>query len=85
MRASCTDCSYWGFTPSWERPRAAGGGGVGSGGGAVIMPMVGLEQQLGSGLSLQLKGGRLKSWKGTLDTATFELACAYRFGLLGTR
>lgn len=64
---------------------AAGGGGVDTGGGAVAMPMVGLEQQIGAGLSLQLKGGRVKTRKGSLDTSSLELAVAYRFGLLHPR
>lgn len=61
---------------------AAGGGGVDTGGGAVFMPMIGLEQTLGSGLSLQVKAGKVRTRKGSLDTSTLEVACAYRFGLL---
>ena len=60
---------------------AAGGGGVDTGGGLILQPMAGLEQDLGGGWSLQVMAGRARAPKGTLDTGIVDAGLAWRFGL----
>ncbi|MBI4913930.1 MAG: hypothetical protein HY823_14460 [Acidobacteria bacterium] len=60
---------------------AAGGGGVDTGGGLLVQPMAGLEQDLGRGWSLQVMGGQQTAPKGRLRTSVAEAGLAWRFGL----
>lgn len=61
---------------------AAGGGGVDTGGGAVALPVAGLELDLGQAFCLTLQAGRAVTRKGALDTDALGLSFGYRFGLL---
>jgi hypothetical protein len=60
---------------------AGGGGGLDSRGGAIVQPMVGLAQRLGGAWELQLRGGRLKSLRGGIDSTILEVGVAWRTGL----
>lgn len=60
---------------------AAGGGGVDTGGGLLVQPMLGLEQGLGHGLSLQVMGGRCIAPRGNLRTQVLDAGLSWRFGL----
>ena len=60
---------------------AAGGGGVDTGGGFLLQPMVGVEQELGRGLSLQVMAGRCIAPGGGLATPVLDAGLAWRFGL----
>ena len=60
---------------------AGGGGGVDTHGGLLLQPMLGLEQELGKGLSLQLMGGRCLAPRGKLRTQVLDAGLAWRFGL----
>ena len=60
---------------------AAGGGGVDTGGGLLVQPMLGLEQGLSHGLSLQVIGGRCIAPRGNLRTQVVDAGLSWRFGL----
>ena len=60
----------------------AGGGGVDTSGGFLLQPTAGLEQDLGSGWSLQLLGGRTRAPHGQLNTTLLEAGLAWHFKAL---
>lgn len=60
---------------------AAGGGGVDTSGGFLLQPMVGVEQELGRGVSLQVMAGRCIAPGGDLSTPVLDAGLAWRFGL----
>ena len=60
---------------------AAGGGGVDTRGGLLLQPMLGMEQALSHGLSLQLMGGQCIAPRGKLRTQVLDAGLAWRFGL----
>jgi len=60
---------------------AAGGGGVDTGGGLLVQPMLGLEQGLGQDLSLQILGGRCLAARGELRSSLLDAGLVWRFGL----
>jgi hypothetical protein len=57
----------------------AGGGGIDTGGGAIVQPMLGLNYQLNADLSLQTSFGKLKSIKNGGDTNVVEIGIRYQF------
>lgn len=57
----------------------AGGGGINTGGGAIIQPMFGLSYKLDSDFSLQTSVGQLKSLNDGGDTNVIEFGLQYRF------
>ncbi len=59
---------------------ASGGGGVASGGGAIAQPMVYLRQSLSESLGLKVGVGRVKSFKGTLDSTVVDVSLSVAFG-----
>jgi hypothetical protein len=59
---------------------AAGGGGVASGGGAIMQPMVYLRQALSESTGLKVGVGRVKSFKGSLDSTVLDLSVSVDFG-----
>ena len=61
---------------------ASGGGGIQSGEGGIIQPMVGFEYKLNQKISFQALGGRIKSLTGALDTAVLDFSFSYRFDKL---
>lgn len=61
---------------------ASGGGGIQSGEGGIIQPMIGIEYRINNQISIQALGGEVKSFTGTLDTAVFDLSLSYRFDKL---
>jgi hypothetical protein len=60
---------------------AAGGGGVDTAGGLLVQPMLGVEQGLSHGLSLQVMAGRCLAPKGELRTQVLDAGLVWRFGL----
>ncbi len=60
---------------------AAGGGGVDTGGGALVQPMAYLGYALQPGVSLRLGAGRIRSLRGPLDGRVLELSMAFSFGV----
>jgi len=80
----------------WQSPRwrgmstgvefvvgAGGGGGVDSGGGALIEPNAFVAFDLGSDWSARLGAGYIKGSDGRLSSPMWELSLAYSFGVQG--
>jgi len=59
---------------------AAGGGSVDTNGGAVVQPTVYLGMNLTDSVFLRLGAGRVKSFKGALDSNIAELSVGFAFG-----
>ena len=57
----------------------AGGGGINTGGGAIIQPMLGLSYKFSSDFSLQASIGKLKSFSNGGDTNVIEFGLQYQF------
>lgn len=57
----------------------AGGGGINTGGGAIVQPMLGLNYKLNSDFILQTSIGKLKSIKNGGDTNVIEFGLQYKF------
>jgi hypothetical protein len=64
---------------------AAGGGGVDTGGGAVVKPLLQAGWVLGPSAALRLGAGWLKAIDGPLSSAVAELSFVYRFDSAGAR
>ncbi len=64
---------------------AAGGGGVDTGGGAVVKPLLQAGLALGPNAALRLGAGWLKAIDGPLSSAVVELSLVYRFETAGPR
>jgi hypothetical protein len=64
---------------------AAGGGGVDTGGGAVVKPLLQAGLALGPSLALRLGAGWLKAIDGPLSSPLAELSLVYRFDTAGPR
>jgi hypothetical protein len=59
---------------------AGAGGGIASGGGAIMQPMVFVRQALNETVGLKLGLGRIKSFKGELDSTVVDLSVSMAFG-----
>ncbi len=57
----------------------AGGGGIATGGGAIVQPMLGLTYKLDSDVGLQASVGRLKAINNGGSTSIVELGIRYQF------
>lgn len=57
---------------------AGGGGGVSTGGGFLVQPMIGLEQRLTPDWGLRIMGGRCIAPRGDLNTTVLELGTIWR-------
>lgn len=64
---------------------AAGGGGINTGGGAILQPMAGVTWKLTKNLDFALMAGKLRSVRGDLDAAVLDVGLAYRFNTLEAR
>ena len=64
---------------------AGGGGGLETRGGALIQPVLGLNQPVGDELDLSLRVGRTRALHGGLDSNMFALGLRWRTGLLTRR
>ena len=62
---------------------AAGGGGVDTGGGAIVKPMVYVGAQLGKPLSLRLGAGWIKAFDGELSSPVVDLTLTFAFDVAG--
>ena len=62
---------------------AAGGGGVDTGGGAVVKPMAFVGVEMTPALSLRLGAGWVKAVKGGLDSPVLDLTMVFAFGVAG--
>jgi len=60
----------------------AGGGGINTGAGAIVQPMLGLNYQLNADVSLQASIGTLKSIKNGGDTNVVEFGIRYQFKII---
>ena len=60
---------------------AAGGGGVLTKGGAITQPMIYVRQDLGAGWSARLGAGKVRAFKGGLNSTVYDLSFSYAFGL----
>jgi hypothetical protein len=60
---------------------AAGGGGVDTGGGALVQPMAYLGCQISPSLSLRVGAGRIRSLRGPLDSSVVDASLAFTFGV----
>jgi hypothetical protein len=60
---------------------AAGGGGVDTGGGAIVQPMAYIGYDLTRSLSLRLGAGKVKAASGPLDSTVVDLTLAFSFGV----
>ncbi len=80
----------WQVLPDWQLGAelavgAAGGGGVDTGGGAVVKPLLQAGLALGPNAALQVGAGWLKAIDGPLSSAVAELSVVYRFDTAGPR
>jgi hypothetical protein len=57
----------------------AGGGGINTGGGAIVQPMLGLNYNITPNFSLQTSIGKLKAIKDGGDTSVVEFGLQYKF------
>lgn len=64
---------------------AAGGGGVDTGGGAIVKPMGYVGVVLSPSTSLRLGGGWVKAVNGELSSPVLDLSLTYAFGVPGAR
>jgi hypothetical protein len=64
---------------------AAGGGGVDTGGGAIVKPMGYVGLALTPATSLRLGGGWVKAVNGELSSPVLDLSVTYAFGVPGPR
>jgi hypothetical protein len=62
---------------------AAGGGGVDTGGGAIVKPMAYVGVQLGKPLSLRLGAGWIKAFNGELSSPVVDLTLSFAFDVAG--
>ena len=60
---------------------AGGGGGVASHGGALVQPMGWIRRDIGRHSRLQLGAGYVKSLRGDLSSAVFDLSWGLAFGV----
>ncbi len=58
----------------------AGGGGIDSGGGAIVQPMLYAGWRLTPSISARVGAGRVRSTQGALDSAVVDLGLAFAFG-----
>jgi hypothetical protein len=62
---------------------AAGGGGVDTGGGAIVKPMAYVGAQLTKPLSLRLGAGWIKAFNGELSSPVVDLTLTFAFDVAG--
>jgi hypothetical protein len=59
---------------------AAGGGGVDTGGGAVVQPMVYLAMDLSDAAGVRLEAGRIRALNGALNSNILDVSFSFAFG-----
>lgn len=59
---------------------ASGGGGVDNQGGAIMQPMVYVRQAITDAVGIKAGVGRIKSFKGTLDSTVLDVSVSVSFG-----
>ncbi|MBS1156633.1 MAG: hypothetical protein H6R07_2557 [Proteobacteria bacterium] len=60
---------------------ASGGGGVLTEGGALAQPMIYAKQDLGHGWSARVGAGKVRAFKGGLNSTVYDVSLGYSFGL----
>jgi hypothetical protein len=58
---------------------AGGGGGLSTGGGAIVQPMIGFNHRFTQNFSAEVMGGRVKSISGDLNSTIIDFSLVYHF------